>query len=350
MEKVYLNKADPKIQKAYLLDLNQFLQFQALIQLICNYEVDKPIELEFELHKFFSDYGLSDEDIGTQNVAQLLSSSIGFKLDLNEESRATQVGKISESRRRALRVDFSRTLEMLNSPEELSPRAFFSEIEYFWIPEEWMIPESLQKLSLGGAGGFKRTPEPYKHFEVFYIDGSAIETLDGSTYKNLRKGLYTSIMNASREAEADEDIGIYAYYSNGINTIKNDNSVAMDNTVEKILTELSNGSFFPDKVRDKKTLENELYLHYLEEVKESLVMHFYIPQNFLSDDLMERGQMLVGLPERIYSLTMPKKESHLKIQFHVYAISDEERLQEDIRFINEYYSSSEHVTVNFAKY
>ncbi len=350
MKGAFLNNDDQGFQKAYLLDDPQFQFYKRLIQLLSDNSLNEPASLEVALVEFFLSYGIPKEQIGTNSIARLFELVTGISLSDPNPDTPTRVGLIGYSKRRDLMLDYSNVLENLK-PGVLNWYTFWSDLRYYWLPESWILPAEIAGLALSNTVIDTPTPKSYERFEVFYIDASSVKKMDTTNFKYMFDDFTEKIDQVLSVRKDNTAVGLYTYLSDGLHTIKNDRRKPIESTVDDMLMRFGEGTYFPDKTVDKLTMETELLTQQIESIQDSLVMHFYITQSFFDEDIWERGYMLLDLPERVYSLTMPKNDSKTTVYINLYAISDEEKLDRIIRDIKDYYGFRfNHIEFRFNKF
>jgi hypothetical protein len=332
MEKVYLNNVYHDFQEAVLLDYNEFLMYKELIELFSSYSYFDPKDLDIAIARFFREYGLKSEELEFMSVGHMMELLTGVKLPQYHADKESirQVENISINYRNYLIEEFSKPSVIMENDAEIGQYRFVSDIFYYWMPVSWIVPDALYALSLKE----KEVPPPpardYEVYEVYYIDGSSVSNMQAGVFEKVYERLRSDLDNALTMAETDSTHGIYAYMSDGINIVKNDHKKSMESTVEEILLNIRSGTYLPNRRKDKRYLESELLFNQLEQVKDKLVFHFYISERFLVNDIGERCYMLAQLPERIYSIAMPKAGSQVEINLHIYGIFNERHINETL--------------------
>lgn len=350
MRDVFLDNREDQFEKAYLFDDKQFQLYKKLVQLMSSNDLYDPVDLETSLVEFFLDYGIAEEEIGSNSLARLFDKVTGISLPIQKHINPTRVGFIGLNKRHELTMSLMEVMDQLNG-SNLEQYTFRSDMRYYWLPESWILPMELPALALSNTVLDKQAPKSYNQYEVFYIDGSSAQKTNLNVFNAMFDNLSERINRAAALAKEDDKFGVYAFLSNGYYSVKNDPRKPFESTMDEVLIQIAEGTSLPDKNSDKQTLESELLTKQLESIKDSLVMHYYVTQGFFDEDLWERGYMLLELPERIYSLTMPKTYAKTIVNINLYAITNEEKLNKDILEIRDYYATrAKHIEFRFNKF
>jgi hypothetical protein len=352
LSQAYLNNVFQDFKKVILVDYRQYLDYRELISIFSSYEHYNPSDLEFKLLDFFLKKGVNIEEVEFMTVGEMLELVTGIKLQVDRGDELIQVQHMSITYRNYLMNQFS-AFERINSDiTELDKYRFISDMYYYWLPLSWIVPEELYSLTLME----QQVPVPpardYHTYALHYLDGSSILNLQPAVFDEIYERLSANLKSSVSRVETDSLYGLYVYMSNGINTLKNDHSKHIESTVDEILIDIRNGTFFSDRKQDKLILETELLLNRIETIYHSLEVNYYVSERFLRDDLQERCYMIRDLPERLYSIAMPKNGTSVTINIHVYSILYEKQLQETIQFMQDIYFNEDtnNFKLNIVKY
>ena len=346
------NTSEQLFEKAYLVDYTQFLMYQTLIDILTSSQYLSASDLDIGLGEFFNNYGYSGEGLDTLTVGGMMEVITGIRFDRARSDLPMRVALMGPRERTNLRKEYLTSAQIMMDESILDQYRFESNEYYYWLPEEWLHPEELFRMALGNIEKTKPPARSYHSYELFYVDGSSVNSVEADILNRMHDDLRGKMDLAASLSGPDTPHGVYAYLSHGEGTVQNDFRKPFESTMDELLRTLRAGTYFPDKQHDKLALEKEILLDQVISVYDTLMIHFYIPQGFLEEDLWDqRGNMLLELPERIYSLTMPKFEGLTIININLYDIHDEVRLDRDIATMLDTYGLREkYLRVNFKKF
>lgn len=353
MRRTFLdNTSGTSYEKAYLVDYTQFLMYKELIEIITSNEFLTPEDLEIGLADFFFRYGFTSEGRDSLTVGGMMEKITGIRFDRDGSELPLRVALMGPRERTSLLKKYTTYAQMMMDEALLDQYRFDSDEYYYWLPESWINPTQLFRMALGNIDPKKPPPRSYRSYELFYVDGSSVNSVEASILNKMHDDLRQKIQLASSLSGPDSQHGVYAYLSHGEETVQNDHRRPFESTVDELLGKLRGGTYFPDKHRDKREIESEVLTHQVVSVFDTLMVHFYIPQGFFEEDLWDhRGHMLLELPERIYSLSMPKFDGITIININLYDIHDEVRLDRDIATVLDTYGLREkYLEVKFNKF
>ena len=264
----------------------------------------------------------------TKNIRELLELVCGLKLSPVQSEKIVQVNEMSETDFRFDYLIFNSTYEKLTSERILEPYSFYSDLSYYWLPENWIRPDLLSSIKLSGSeiGHGIITRKKYSDFELVYIDNSA--SSEEKSFEQLQSEIKkcNSILARNLKKESsDIRSGHLLFYSNSLNPILGKENATLNNIILAMRT--ANTSR-PVRLYDKNFLEDKLLLYDMEDVDNILNIYYFISDHTYDEEINDRALLLNEFPQRLKSLAA--KQATVNVFLYLYDYKENKSQMENM--------------------
>jgi hypothetical protein len=313
--KVYLNNLHNDYKVAQLVDANQFLVFKEFYQIFSESMLKN--ELEDNLIRFFRQRGISNKDLNSKNIRELLEMVSGLRFTPLQSNEIIRVKDMKDTDFRFDYLIFTSSLSKLSSEKDLEPYSFYSDILYYWLPESWIRPDLLSSIKLSSeviVTGSTTTRKTFSEFDLLYIDNSA--PAEEKSYEQMQAEItrYDILFTrAQKRISSDIQADNLLYYSNTLNPIIGRENATLNNIVLEMRTDKTSS---PIRFYDKNLLEDKLMLDDIEQVEKVLNIHYFISDKTYEEEINDRALLLDEMPQRLKSIVA--KNAAVNVYLYLY--------------------------------
>ena len=313
---LYINNQKKRFDEAYLVDYSQFLIFKKMVSIFRNSSMKE--ELEEWLRQMFMENGLKEEDIQEHTLRELVERISHTRLSNIKVEEVKSFEEMSESDFRTYSFTYGRLYENFDSERKLSRYVMRSDINYYWLPEEWIRSDFLAEISFETKKmDVINTRKTYSSFDFIYIDnsygneGKSIEKLEAEITR-----CNATVFRIESRTEKDATIGHKLFYSDAITPVMGTEMATFN---EIVLAMRAGKASVPFRSFDKQLIEEELLLRDIEKVMGDLRLHFFVSRQIIDEEIDERPLLFYELPHRLKALAA----SDARVSVYLYVFRDE---------------------------